>query len=185
MNIYQRIINQHKQLLAKGPQGMGPIIQDNPQGYIIGVPSEVPNNGEEVGASISLLDYDRYTLILRHLEVMDNSLTIKTKVEDYLHQSALAISQRLTYLEEPLLLLELDSLEGLAQLRSSPPQSNEDRLLYWELILRTTPHPHARLARYCWHGGDYERRPQPHPVTAITLARIAADLATSLTTASA
>jgi hypothetical protein len=175
--MYQRITNQIGQLVTDGPKHHETVIQKSPQGYIVGIPAE----GEEAGASLSLENYDRYSVILHYLEVFNPSLIVNSsEVENYLHQCAAAMSQCLTYLEEPLALLELDTIKGLAQLRSSRPQQAPGQIIYWELNVWTAPYPRARLARYSWSTGNDERSPLYHPATVITLARLAEDLATSL-----
>ncbi len=176
MSMYRRVTEQFEHLVARGVNGIGTIIQDSSGGYIMGVSAE----GKGTEASLSLVDYDRYSVILRHLEVTDSSLVINGNVENYLHQCAAEISRRLAYLEEPLVLLELDTIEGIAQLRSSPPEQSSDGSTYWEMKLWVDPQPRARLTRYRWRADSYERSPLAHPITFATLARIAEDLAASV-----
>jgi hypothetical protein len=91
------------------------------------------------------------------------------------------VIQRLTYLEEPLGLVELENDDGLAQIRSSPPHySSDDEVTYWEIQIWTTPRPKAYLARYRWIPGQAGREVVAHPVTFATLSRIAQDLALTL-----
>jgi len=126
MSMYQRMTQQLEQLVSKGPKHMDTVIQQASQGYIVGVPAE----GKEAEASFSLLDFDRFSVVLQHLEVTDCNLMINVNVENYLHQCAAEISQRLIYLEEPLVLLELDTIKGMAQLRSYPPPGKQPRKLF-------------------------------------------------------
>ena len=174
--MYQRVTEQLEQLVAKGVNRIGNVIQDSSGGYILGIPTD----GKGADASLSLVDYDRYSVILHYLEVTDSSLIINGNVENYLHLCAAEISRRLTYLEEPLVLLELDTIEGIAQLRSSPPEQSIAGFSYWELKVWVEPQPRARLARYRWRADSYERSPLPQPITFATLARIAEDLAACL-----
>jgi len=179
MNLQQRVVKQLEQLVAKGPENIEAIIQDSPEaGYIVGVPAD---EDKGTGASISLADYDRYSITLRHLTVYNNSLVINDgDIQNYLQQVTAEISQRLSYLEEPLALLELSSIDGVAQLRSNPPDNGSNNLTYWEVSVSISPHPHARLARYQWTAGDRERTPVTYPATFATLGRLAKDLAASL-----
>ncbi len=178
MSIYQRVTHQLEQLVSKGPKHMDTALQYGSQGYIVGVSAD----GKGAEASLRLTDFDRYSVVLQHLEVADRSLIINSNIENYLHQCAAEISQRLTYLEEPLVLLELDTIEGMAQLRSFPPRQTTEETIYWELTLWTVPYPHAKLTRYRWCANSYERHPIFHPVTSATLARIADDLVGCLVT---
>lgn len=180
MNLKQRIVNQLEHLASKGPQAVEAVVQLPPQrGYIVGLPSE----GEGMAVSLGLEDYDRYSVTLRHLEVVDNSSrVIDDQVkEEYLRQVAAEVCRRLSYLEEPLALIELEPAGGVAQLRSDPPQHSLEEAIYWEVRVQVAPHPTARLTRYRWTATNYERRPLPHPVTFATAGRISEDLTRSLT----
>lgn len=186
MNIQQRTIEQLGQLAAKGPKEVEAVIKAPAEaGYIIGVPAI---EGKGSGASLSIRDYDRYSVTLQHLEVYDNSRAVEPdQTQAYLERCAARINQVITYLEEPLILVELDPVEGIAQLRSETPSaetpsSEPDRtqLLYWEVMLQTTPHPRAKIARYQWQAGQRDRENLIYPATFITLGRLAKDLAESL-----
>ncbi len=47
-----------------------------------------------------------------------------------------SLSERLTYLMEPITPIELDAAECIVQLRSNPPQRDDDGRSYYELIVR-------------------------------------------------
>jgi len=177
MKLKQRVINQLEQLATNGPEPLDAVIQKSPEpGLIVGIPSE---NG--IGASMSLADYDRYSVTLRHLAVYNKQLTLKAdETEQYLHRCAAEITQRLIYLEEPLALLELDTTAGVAQLRSSPPEQGPNRSIYWEVTVRAKPYPQAKLTRLQWTAGRRDRLSLTYPATFATLGRLSEDLATGL-----
>lgn len=177
MNIGKRVLAQLEQLAAKGPKSIDAVILNSPQqGYIVGVPTA----DQEPGASLTLEAYDRYSVTLRQLEVSyDSSAAGQSDDEAYLRRSAERAASRLTYLEEPLLLLELDPAEKLAQLRSDPPQQEGETLTYWEIFVSAKPQPRARLARYRWQPGQ-GREQITYPATFATLGRLAQDLALSI-----
>lgn len=178
MNLQQRVVKQLEQLAAQGPQNIEVVIQESPDsGYIVGIPAE----GKGTGVSLSLADYDRYSVMLRHLTVYDSSIVIDDgDTEDYLRRAATEIIQGLSYLEEPLALLELNTVDAVAQLRSNPPENGPNDSIYWEVSVSVSPHPQARLARYHWIAGKRERAPITYPATFATIGRIAKDLAASL-----
>jgi hypothetical protein len=179
MNLSKRVIKQLEQLATKGPQQVDAVILNSApsQGYIIGVPAEA----QEPSAAITLEGYDRYSVTLRQLEVSyGNSPVDENKDEDYLRQCAERVARRLTYLEESLGLLELNAADNWAQLRSDPPQQENETLTYWEVLIWTEPCPRARLTRYCWTPGSSGREAVAYPATFATLGRIANDLALSL-----
>jgi hypothetical protein len=47
-----------------------------------------------------------------------------------------ALSGRLTYLMEPIAPIEIDAAECVVQLRSNPPQKDDDGRTYYELLVR-------------------------------------------------
>ncbi|MCB0209239.1 MAG: hypothetical protein KDJ52_07910 [Anaerolineae bacterium] len=181
MDIKEQLIEQLNQFAAKGPEHVEAVIQNTPErGYIVDVLSKTDDS---VGASLNVADYDRFSVALRHLEVFNKSTTVDAdEVKTYLQQSAEAIVEKLTYLEEPLELLELDQTEGIAQIRSNPPLTNaaENEAIYWEVFLRATPHAHVKLTRYHWSANTGDRTIVAYPATFTTLGRIAEDLANGL-----
>lgn len=182
MDIREQLIEQLKQFAAKGLKQAEAVIQNSAESsYIVGALSETD---EGIGASLNLADYDRFSVALRSLEIFNKTSTIHAdEVKSYLQQSTKAIVDKLTYLEEPLELLELDPIEGIAQLRSNPPLTNvdESEVTYWEVFLRVSPHPHVKLARYHWSADTGDRVVVAYPATFTTLGRIAEDLVIGLT----
>ncbi|NJN94675.1 MAG: hypothetical protein HC875_11570, partial [Anaerolineales bacterium] len=119
MNLDKRVIEQLEQLVTKGPKQVDAVILNSAQqqGYIVGVPAEAG----EPSAAINLEAYDRYSVALRQLEVSHEQTALPEDYDPVAHvrRCAERVVQRLTYLEEPLILLELDPAEKLAQLRSA------------------------------------------------------------------
>lgn len=130
-------------------------------------------------AVVEFGDRDRFSVTLRALEVGDGA-PIKDDVSTYLHERANAIMQRLNYLEEPLAVWELNAVDGAVQLRSQTPQRDDDELVYWELVLRVSDQPCARLSRYAWKPGLPDRRVVEYPATFNLLRRISDDLVACL-----
>lgn len=174
MSLSKRIITQLEQLATRGFVELEAALLPA-GGYLVGVVAE----GDEPTVAITLEAYDRFSVMLRSLEVAYDNLSPQTQPVA-LSQQAEQIIQRLTYLEEPLTLLELDSEAKLAQLRSAPPQQEDEALTYWELLLWTEPHPRAKLTRYRWTPDQKERELVVYPATFATVGRIAQDLAASL-----
>ena len=179
MSLQQQIMQRLEKLASQGPQSIEAVVPATlDKGYIIGVPADEQSHG---GVSLNLGDYDRYSATLRHLESFNKTLDLDNiEAEDYLRQVAANTSQRLTYLEEPLALVELNTIDNIAQLRSSPPQQSPGESIYWEVMLYVLPHPHARLTRYRWTAGAKERVTVAYPATFATLGRLAEDLLESL-----
>jgi len=184
MNISKQVAERLETLAAKGPKEVEAVILDSTgqEGYIVGVPLDQHN----LGITLTLQGYDRYSVTLRQLEVghhVDSSLTSETSeaAKEKLQQWADQIIQRLSYLEEPLTLLELDAGARIAQLRSVSPHQDEETLTYWETMIQAEPHPRVKLTRYHWSPDGSAREVAVYPATFGILGRIAQDLAESLT----
>lgn len=178
MNLGKRVVAQLEQLAGKGPKQIDAVILNSTeqQGYIVGVPGEV----QEPSAAITIDAYDRFSVALRHMEVSYDYLPGQTGDEAYLRHCVEQVIRRLTYLEEPLDLLEFDTTNKLAQVRSASPYRDGQSLTYWEALIWASPHPRARLARYSWQPDSRDRRQIVYPATFAALGRIAQDLALSL-----
>jgi hypothetical protein len=88
-----------------------------------------------------------------------------------------ALTARLTYLLEPIGLVEADADRCSVQLRSSPPQKNDDGTSYYELMVRRGGH--ITLSRYSKQSGQL-RQIVPAQVTREVLGRLADDFLTAV-----
>lgn len=177
MQIRKSVIEQLEQLVNRKPEEVPGVILPSAQqeGYIVTIPTgeNTPN------ISVTLQDYDRYSVILRKLEVNTNGLPLNHEVETYLRGCAEEITTRLTYFEEPMTLFELDTTAGQAQLRTEPVQENE-AVIYWEVFIEAASNPKATLTRYRWTPDQRDREATGYPATFVLVGRIATDLAESL-----
>ena len=82
------------------------------------------------------------------------------------------LTEKLTYLLEPIGLVEADADRCSIQLRSSPPQKGEDETSYYELMVRRGGD--ITLSRYSKKSGQL-RQIVPANVTREVLARLADD----------
>jgi hypothetical protein len=83
-----------------------------------------------------------------------------------------ALTAKLTYLLEPIGVVEADADRCSVQLRSSPPQKGEDGTSYYELMVRRGGH--ITLSRYSKQTGQL-RQIVPAQVTREVLGRLADD----------
>ena len=178
MNIGKHVVARLEQFVAKGPEDTEAVVLDSPQqkGYIFGVSA-----GAGPRVSLTLADYDRYSITLNKLQVCDSKLAENGDVETYLRQRAAQVTSRVSYLEEPLDLLELDIEAGVAQLRSDLPHKTDDEIVYWEALIQAKPQPMISLTRYRWIPNRREREIIIYPATFALVGRISQDLADSLT----
>jgi len=130
-------------------------------------------------AQLEFSDHDRYSVALRQLTVGASGAT-PNDARAYLSATAAEVARRLSFLEEPLAVWELDGGERTAQLRSSPPLREGDTVTYWEVTLWAGDEPGARAARYHWSPGMAEREVLIYPATFALIARVADGLADAL-----
>ncbi len=138
----------------------------------------VERDGEQM-AALEIFDHDRYSVALRAIEVGGAPLA-QADTRAYLSTCAAEMVRRLSYLEEPLAVWELDGGERRAELRSSPPQREGDEVAYWEVTLWAGEQPGARIMRYHWAAGMIEREVIAYPATFALVARMVDSLAESL-----
>jgi hypothetical protein len=82
------------------------------------------------------------------------------------------LSERLTYLMEPISPIEIDQAACVVQLRSNPPQRDDDGRSYYELVVRSGGE--IALVRYRKENGD-ARRQIPATLTREALSRLVGD----------
>jgi hypothetical protein len=136
-------------------------------------------SGEPVHASLAFFDHDRYSVTLRELTVGAGGVA-PSDARGYLSASAAEVARRLSFLEEPLAVWELDGGERVAQLRSSPPLREGEEVSYWEVTLWAGQESGARAIRYHWAPGMPEREVVAYPATFALVARMADSLAQAL-----
>jgi len=131
-------------------------------------------------AQLEFSDHDRYSVALRELTVGAVVGAAPIDARAYLSATAAEVARRLSFLEEPLAVWELDGSERTAQLRSSPPLREGDAVAYWEVTLSAGDEPSARAVRYHWSPGMTEREVLVYPATFALIARVADGLADAL-----
>jgi hypothetical protein len=84
------------------------------------------------------------------------------------------LAARVTYLMEPLVVVELDPVAGEAELRSQSPTARGDLNAYYEIRLNTSGV--LRLSRVVFDAATRRRRPAPCQLTREVLERLTDDL---------
>lgn len=150
MTIKQDIALELQRLAPAG----GELEVRTPTGRLVGQLETV----DTVGAAFTRFDYQSTNLANA---TIDNLKDLSTKLQ-----------QRLTYLLEPISLLETDSESVSVQMRSNPPQVGDDGRSYYELLLRRGGE--VTLRRYHKAPGQ-PRQVIPANVTREVLARLGED----------
>jgi len=94
-----------------------------------------------------------------------------------LQRISTSLSGRLTYLMEPISPIEIDAAACVVQLRSNPPQKDDDGRSYYELLVRRGGE--IALTRYRKETGN-ARRQIPATVTREVLLRLVGDFCAAL-----
>jgi hypothetical protein len=105
------------------------------------------------------------------------SLALEDASPDELKQVSEALSQRITYLLEPISPIEVDPEQCVVQLRSNPPQQGEGQSSYYELLVRRGGE--VSLCRYTKPRGQ-PRQVSPAQVTREVLLRLIGDFSAVL-----
>jgi hypothetical protein len=129
-------------------------------------------------ATLEIFDHDRFSVTLHTLDI--GGASFEGDARAYLSARAAEIARRLSYLEEPLAVWELDGGERVAQLRSSPPQREGEEVSYWEITLAAGLRPGARMTRYRWAPGMAEREVVAYPATFALVGRMVDSLEAAL-----
>lgn len=173
MTLGKQMVETLRRLAAEGPEAVNVLAWGEGERRI----------GVDLGASSARLDFadhDRYSVALRGLEI---GLAARPEPEDTraeLSARAAEVIRRLSYLEEPLAVWELDGGQRTAQLRSSPPLREADEISYWEVTLSAGAQPAASIARYRWTPDMPEREVVIYPATFALIGRIADSLEAAL-----
>jgi hypothetical protein len=118
-----------------------------------------------------LADHNSLAVSLNQLQLRTSELANASTVE--LKRISESLAARLTYLLEPISPIEIDTTGCVVQLRSSPPQCDDDGLAYYELLVRRGGE--ITLARFRKDSGA-ERQRIPATITREALLRLAADM---------
>jgi len=142
---------------------------------------ELTNLGSGAAATVAVEDSPRHLtcdIVERNaLAVSFNQLQLATtelaaaSATD-LERIGKALADRLTYLMEPIAPIEIDAQSCVVQLRSNPPQRDDDGRSYFELLVRRGGE--IALARYHKENGN-ARRQITATVTREVLLRLVGD----------
>ncbi len=95
-------------------------------------PVAISESGQHLSADLAALD--ALALAFNHLTLTSSALAAASL--DQLKKVADNLSKRLTYLLEPISPIEIDADQCVVQLRSNPPQRDDNGTQYYELLVR-------------------------------------------------
>ncbi len=127
-----------------------------------------------VAATVVIPDMDKYSLVVSSIELEHRDFKPTAPVAELLSRQAEIISKNVTYLKEKLVLIELDELNGAAQIRSAAPWCENGSVQYFELLLQEGRR--AILKRYEKRQTENERQDVPFLLTEDIFPRLMDDL---------
>jgi hypothetical protein len=122
-----------------------------------------------------IVERNSLAIVFNQLRLATTELAGATAVN--LERISNALASRLTYLMEPIRPIELDADACVVQMRSNPPQQDDDGRSYYELLVRRGGE--IALARYRKEPGT-PRQQIPATVTREVLLRLAGDFSAVL-----
>jgi hypothetical protein len=117
-----------------------------------------------------VVEHNSLAVVFNRLRLVTTELASATAID--LERISNALAARLTYLMEPIRPIEIDVDACVVQLRSSPPQKDDDGRSYYELLIRRGGE--IALSRYRKDAGT-PRQQIPATVTCEVLLRLAGD----------
>jgi hypothetical protein len=122
-------------------------------------------------------DFDKFSYMVKTLSVTQTPAS-GAPIKALLLQQAHEIERRLSYLLESFRLVELDEINGLAQVRSVSPYKKNDETFYYEALLQ---HGNSvTFARYRMQQQAEKREIVPSHLTQETFERLINDLMATL-----
>ena len=104
--------------------------------------------------SCNIVDHNPLAISFEWLRLATTELAAASAPE--LERIGKALSERLTYLMEPIAPIEIDAAGCVVQLRSNPPQRDDDGRTYYEITVRRGGE--IALARYRKEAGTARRQ---------------------------
>ena len=135
-----------------------------------GGPATVAVNDSPRQLSCDIVERNSLAVSFNQLRLATDELASADAPE--LERIGKALADRLTYLMEPIAPIEIDAAACMVQLRSNPPQRDDDGRSYYELIVRRGGE--IALTRYRKENGD-ARQQIAATVTREVLLRLVGD----------
>jgi hypothetical protein len=132
-----------------------------------GQDAQICGSDETLRVEITLADSGRLGCLLGRLDV-------QPREGDRLNIDPVQLTQKITYLEEGLDIIEMEGEGGRTLLRSAPPRKDQEITTFFEMVLE--PSKGLSLVRYRYDPDRGERTPVSAPLTRDTLERLIGDL---------
>jgi hypothetical protein len=132
---------------------------------------------DAIDLHIEIEDFDKFSYMVRSIS-MTHPQTPAAPIKDVLLRQAGEIERQISYLLEGFRLVELDEVNGTAQVRSITPYQKGDERLYYEVLLRGGNN--LTFTRYRKQHQTGEREIVPSHLTLEIFERLVDDLAAAM-----
>jgi hypothetical protein len=149
-------------------------LDENTKAYVL--PCTVTVEDSPNRLTLDLTALDSVGLAFSTMEFANSSRTEFSS--DALKEWGDRLAKRVTYLMEPLKVLEVNDQGGEVQLRSQSPTPRADQRAYYEM--RLFRNGKLRMERFAFDESTRQRRPVTCQLTRETLERLADDIAVSV-----
>ncbi|MDZ7289341.1 MAG: hypothetical protein ONB44_07810 [candidate division KSB1 bacterium] len=124
-------------------------------------------------------DFDKFSYMVKTISATRlQPPASNAPIKDLLLRQSGEIERRVSYLLENFRLVELDEVNGVAQMRSAAPYHKNEEISYYEIILREGKS--LRFSRYRQQNRTAERENVPSHLTQEIFERLADDLSAAL-----
>jgi hypothetical protein len=148
-------------------------LDENTKAYVL--PCTVTVEDSPNRLTLHLTALDAVGLAFSSMEFANSSRTEWSS--QALNEWAERLAKRVTYLMEPLKVIEVDSAGGEVQVRSQSPTPRADQRGYYEM--RLFKNGSLRMERFAYDDGARQRQGVPCQLTREVLERLADDIAAS------
>lgn len=131
------------------------------------------NDGGQVDVAVEFSIVDTLSCAIRSLRVKRTAL--RNATSDELKAWAGDVARRVSYLLEPLAVLEFDSSTQTVLVRSQPPTQRPDEIVYYEALVQAPGE--LSLMRYATPKSNPARQPVDMQITHELLLRLVDDVA--------
>ncbi len=118
----------------------------------------VNHEEEDFVFQVKFKDLDKYTFVLDYFSINKSAPILDVDlINKRLNKQADAIQKRITFLLEDFKLIEMDTRNKRAQLRSYPPYTEENSKYYYEIVLDEGSKLHFQRYEYSMDKKRYEK----------------------------
>lgn len=170
MNLGRTIVDKLNALQQTGAPGWASLKPNGKDGGHV-----IKEQMDGIDLQIEIEDFDKFSYMVKAIAMTRQQAPPSAPLKDVLLRQSGEIEKRITYLLEGFRLVEIDEVNGSAQVRSLTPYKKGDERLYYEVLLRSGNN--LTFTRYRKQHQTGEREIVPSHLTLEIFERLVDDLA--------